>query len=224
MGRNDMNIMKNNKGFSLVEMMVVVGIVALIASMAVGISSKMFNRRTVDKLVSQVSSKLQLTRLNALRDGVEYMIAIEYHPGCEDITENGTTFNMCHFLQVIKSIGDSNRASSTFTVLDTYRVQFMEEITTNVDPGFIADGNGLEYIFQPTGRVTDGDGNAIAAGVETPFAVIPIATAKNVKKCGQVLVNAFGRVSLIHGNWDFDSSVCVPILDIAAGSPRPSPV
>ncbi|NIP50654.1 MAG: prepilin-type N-terminal cleavage/methylation domain-containing protein, partial [Phycisphaerae bacterium] len=66
------NIKNKEQGFTLVEAMVVVAIIAIIIGLAGGFSVKAGFRRNVDSATQRVSNTLQLTKLQAARNGVEF--------------------------------------------------------------------------------------------------------------------------------------------------------
>ena len=96
-----MVINKNKEaGFTLVELLVVTTIMAIIIALAGGFSYKAVYRRAVDSLTTRVANTLQLTKLRAARNGVEFRTRF---------VQSGNE------LQLITERGDSNIDSTIWT-------------------------------------------------------------------------------------------------------------
>ena len=67
-----MNRLENKKGFTIIEALVVVGIIALLVSMSGAIVSKYTVSRSFDNIMKDMSSTLQMAKMKAARHGVEH--------------------------------------------------------------------------------------------------------------------------------------------------------
>jgi Tfp pilus assembly protein FimT len=185
------------KGFTIVEALVVAGIIMMLAALAAGISSKAFSRRDADRTTTGISSELQLMRLSALRRGVEYRVRVEFEPGCR---EGGEFAGRCHFVAVTSSMGNSNRGSTAFSDVDTTVI--------NVNRNLTVTPSALTLTFQPNGMVPEGGGNIIVAPIEEAF------ERKLARRCGSITVDGFGRIVVVQGNWRPDDGTCLPIREV----------
>jgi len=96
-----MVIKKNKqKGFTLIEVIMVTLIIAIILAMGGAFSIKAGFRRAVDSTTTRVANTLQLTKLQAARNGVEFRTRFE---------QSGNQ------LQLITERGDSNIDSTVWT-------------------------------------------------------------------------------------------------------------
>ncbi len=175
------NRIKN--GFTLLELLVVVAVISIVVIMAGSLSSVFALRRDVDDVSYRIASTLNLVKLQALREGVEFRAQFTYNS--ENNTLSITTFR-----------GDSNRNSSIFTQLATQQISLINDYemtptTTSIEfnPNFTAGGAGSIQI-KP---ISD--------------------SSTKVKKCGNIVVSPFGRIRTIIGNWDTGSEECKPIID-----------
>ncbi len=79
-----------SKGFSLIELLMVVSIVVLLLALAGAFSPKSYHRRTVDSVTVRVANTLQLAKLRASRQGVEFRTRfIESEGNLRLVTERG---------------------------------------------------------------------------------------------------------------------------------------
>lgn len=67
-------MMNNNKGFSLIELMVVIAIVGIITSMAVPAFSKMMERNRLKTAVQSLQDDLQFARVQAIKKSQDVII------------------------------------------------------------------------------------------------------------------------------------------------------
>ncbi len=64
--------MNKNKGFTLLEIIIIVGIISIVTVMAVGISLKYATTKSVDSITHMVSSELNAARLQAQKNGLKF--------------------------------------------------------------------------------------------------------------------------------------------------------
>ncbi|MEM4407972.1 MAG: hypothetical protein QXI19_04440 [Candidatus Caldarchaeum sp.] len=188
--------MTTEKGFTIVEALVVAGIIMMLAALAAGVSSKVFSRRDADRATTGISSELQLMRLSALRSGVEHRVRVEFEPGCR---EGGELAGRCHFVVVTSSMGNSNRGSTAFSDIETTVI--------NVNRNLTVTPNTLTLTFQPNGIVPEGGGNIVVAPNDEAL------ERKLVERCGIITVDGFGRIVTVQGNWQADTETCTPIRE-----------
>jgi len=163
---------KNEKGFSLVELMVVVGMVAVLIAMTGSFSIKAGLRRSVDSLTTRVANELQTTKLRAARGGVEYRTRFVVSSG---------------ILELITERGDSNTDSTIWTT--DPRIPIIASI--KLDNSVVISNMPSLFEFNPNGT----------AGPPNNFAVIA-ESGTGVDRCGKVTVSSLGRISVIQGHWD----------------------
>ncbi|GIW46834.1 MAG: hypothetical protein KatS3mg078_0711 [Deltaproteobacteria bacterium] len=182
-------------GFSVTELLIVIGVMAVVLAIAGVLSSKVYSRRSVDSVLRNVSSALQIAKLKAARHGVEYRVELNYSPE-EKI------------LSIVTSRGKSNRGSTTYQeetqqtveVLDGFTVEFLKE-----EPDGVELSNIGVFDFNPNGTL--GEASEIIT-VE----IKPDSTS-SVKRCGQIVVSPFGRIRIVEGNWikSGQQQLCYPI-------------
>jgi len=177
-----MVINKNKEeGFSLVELLVVTTIMAIIIALAGGFSYKATYRRSVDSLTTRVANTLQLTKLRAASNGVEFRTRF---------VQSGNE------LQLITEMGDSNIDSTIWTT-DQNSVTSLK-IDSSVDISTMP--SLFEFNFRPNGTAAPFDG-VFNLNVDDNLTVLA-ASGTNVDRCGKVIVSVLGRISVIQGHWD----------------------
>lgn len=167
------------KGFTLTELLVVVGIMAIILALAGGFSYKAAYRRSVDSVTTRVANTLQLTKLQAARNGVEYRTSF---------VQSGDE------LQLITERGDSNSDSTVWLSNQN------SMISIDLDNSVVMSAMPSTCEFGPNGTAsitpnTPPNNNII---------ILPVA-GTDVDRCGQVIVSSLGRIATIQGHWDGSS-------------------
>ena len=179
-----MNLKKNKKGFNVIELLVVAAIISLIVVMAGSISGTFALRRTIDDVANRITSELNIAKLKAARDGVQYRTLINF-----DSTEQKIN---------IKSVrGDSNRAS-TFDNSDPVTEQDVKILS---DYEIIPSSVDTSIDFNPNGTVANA----------TTITMRPSDISSKVRKCAKIDITMFGQIRTIIGKWD--GSQCNPISD-----------
>lgn len=177
---------KEKRGFTLVELLIVTGIMVILIGMAALITDKYFNRRAIDRFTYDMSSALTLAKLQAARQGVEYQTDCAYDSSTNTMT-------------IQTKRGNSN-TNTDFTDSSNYDIVFDE--TMDIDPNYtISPDSTYQFHFNPGGTSTANTIN-----------LQPTESA-NIKKCGSLVVTPFGRISTIVGNWDSGTSTCIAIAD-----------
>lgn len=170
-------------GFSVTELLIVIGVMAVVLAIAGVLSSKVYSRRSVDSVLRNVSSALQIAKLKAARHGVKYRVELNYSPE-EKI------------LSIVTSRGNSNRGSTTYQEETQQTVEVLDGFTVEFS------GSGV-FDFNPNGTL---------GGASGTVEIKPDSTS-SVKRCGQIVVSPFGRIRIVEGNWikSGQQQLCYPI-------------
>ncbi|HEX3036937.1 MAG TPA: prepilin-type N-terminal cleavage/methylation domain-containing protein [Thermodesulfobacteriota bacterium] len=111
-----MTFISKKDGFSLIELLVIVGIIGILLAMGGIFSAKYANRRSVDRVTTTISSTLQLVKLKAGRQGLEYQAVLTYDPTAETLT-------------VVTERGNSNRGSTNYEEETSQTIEVVDGIT-----------------------------------------------------------------------------------------------
>jgi len=191
-----MKIKSNYKGFTLIELIVVAGIAAIVIGIgSFAITSKFAMRRSVDQVGGKINASLQIAKVRAARQGVEYCTVLSF-----DSNE--------HILTIENKRGDSNVGSTNYESESIQNLKVLSDYTI-IPPN-------IEIKFDPEGVIEDVDEDCISLDT-TPanvsITIDPIGTSSQIFKCGEVVVSALGRISFTIGNYNFTDNECKPILD-----------
>lgn len=216
---NELNNFKQNRGFSIVEMLIVTSVAAiLLAASSSYFSSNIVLRRSVDNITANVATTLQLIKLRAGRSGVEFRAVFSH---CTDVDETDADCFRCNTyadytagdeeINIIVERGDSNRGSGNWCIQSEQIKEFQSDLDF-VTTGNMSD-NPIAIAFLPTGLRSDFRDDA----ADETISIEPLVGAP-VDKCGIVEVTAVGGIRVVHGRWD--GTTCNAILDPA---PTPGP-
>jgi Tfp pilus assembly protein FimT len=126
-----MVIKKNRqKGFTIVEVVVILGVIAVILALGGVFSIKASFRRNVDSVTTRVANTLQLTKLQAARNGVEFRTRF---------VQSGNE------LQLITERGDSNIDSTV------WRSNLNSLVSVKLDTSVVISTMPSFYEFKPNG-------------------------------------------------------------------------
>ena len=169
------------KGFSLIELLFVIMILSIVIVIAGSFSSSVSSRRNIDSVTNSISSNIQISKLQAARDGVQHRVSLS-------ITGS--------ILEIVRERGDSNTVSNNWTELASQQVRLANnlivELPNEEDPT-------VPVIFNPTGSVQFEPADT----TEIPYTcVVKPDNSANYNRCGQVSVSNFGIIDIIKGNWD----------------------
>jgi len=178
------------KGFSLIELLFVLAILGVVIVIAGSFSSSASSRRKIDSVTNSISSNIQISKLQAARDGVQHRVRLSITDG---------------ILEIVRERGDSNTVSSKWTELASQKVRLANnlivELPNEEDPT-------VPVIFKPTGSVQFEP----ADPSEIPYTcVVKPDNSANHNRCGQVSVSNFGIIDIIKGNWN--GTECEQVTD-----------
>lgn len=176
-----------NKGFNVVELLISIGIIALLILLAGNISSKFFLRRSVDNITFQIGSLLNQTKLQAARQGVEHQITINYDRGNNTIILSNER-------------GDSNINSVIYQQLNSIQISVPDNYIVTLPRGRTTHS----FNFNP---------NNTLGGASGSIGIRPANIPARVSKCGRIVISPFGRIRTIIGRWNFNSDRCEGIKD-----------
>ena len=174
------------KGFTLIELLTILAVVSILIVMAGSFSSQFFQRREIDQITNYVSGDVQLTKLQAARDGVEYRFSLALSDD-EDI------------LEIKRERGNSNNLSSSWTEISSQEIRVENYIDITLVPP-----NPL--VIKPNGSVT-----ITPSSLTESSCVIRPKDGSKYKRCGQVSITRLGHLNIIKGNWD--GSNCKQLKD-----------
>ena len=169
------------KGFSLIELLFVTMVMGILIVIAGSFSSSYSSRKNIDKVTDSISSNIQISKLQAARDGVQHRVSLS-------ITGS--------ILEIVRERGDSNTVSNNWTELASQKVRLANnlivELPNEEDPI-------VPVIFNPIGSVQFEPADTS----EIPYTcVVKPDNLANYNRCGQVSVSNFGIIDIIKGNWD----------------------
>src|SRR3989337_3461431 len=202
-----MRLIEKRDGFSIMEALVVLGVISILVAMGGSLAVNFSIRKSVDRITGDICSSLQIAKLKAARQGVEYRTLFA---SCADLDTTDSNCFVCsdyddyiavppdETLTIIRERGNSNIGSTSWCVESNVTGKIPSKIT--LDLSSLQD-EPMRYSFNPDGTL----------GAES--GTVNINTTSDVKgqRCGRIVVTPFGRIRAIQGNWDTDSDTCKPI-------------
>src|SRR3989304_8066995 len=67
-----MRLIEETDGFSIVEALLVIGFIVILVAMGGTLAAKFSIRKSIDRITGDISSSIQIAKLKAARQGVEY--------------------------------------------------------------------------------------------------------------------------------------------------------
>jgi Tfp pilus assembly protein FimT len=175
-----MVIKKNRqKGFTIVEVVVILGVIAVILALGGAFSIKASFRRSVDSVATRVANTLQLTKLQAARNGVQFRTRF---------VQSGNE------LQLITERGDSNIDSTV------WRSNLNSLVSVRLDSSVVISNLPSLFEFRPNGTAAPADGD-FDLNDDDNFTVLA-ASGTDIDRCGKVILSELGRIAAIKGHWD----------------------
>ena len=201
-----MRLIENRDGFSIVEALVVLGVIGILVAMGGSLAANYSIRKSVDRITGDISSSLQIAKLKAGRQGVEYRTL--FASCAEDLDTTDPNCFVCpdytdyiagdETLTIIRERGNSNIGSTSWCVESNVTGKIPSKIT--LDLSSLQD-EPMRYSFNPDGTL----------GAESGTVNINPTSDVKGQRCGRIVVTPFGRIRAIQGNWDAASDTCKPI-------------
>ncbi len=187
-----MAFMVKKDGFTLIEILVVIGFVSILTVLGGTIAGKFAKRHSTDNITRTISSSLQLVKLKSAKQGVDYLAKLTF-----DSSKN--------LLTIETHRGNTNRGKSSCT--SCYSPETSQTIQVK-NPGVTVNPASQTFDFDPDGTVVDPNGNI---QLQPIIVTIQPTDGVNGKRCGRVTVLPIGRISVIEGTWNSSSSSCTPV-------------
>ncbi|MGH7799751.1 MAG: pilus assembly FimT family protein [Thermodesulfobacteriota bacterium] len=191
-----MRLIERRDGFGIVEALVVMGVIGILVAMGGSLAAKFSIRKSVDRITGDISSSIQIAKLKAARQGVEYRTL--FASCSEDLVTTGPNCTVCPdytdygagdgTLTIIRERGNSNNGSTNWCVEATTRDKMPSVITLDLST---MDNDPYRYVFNPNGTLGGSSGTL----------KIKPTSAERGKRCGKVVISPFGRIRVIQGNW-----------------------
>ncbi len=182
--------MKKN-GFSIIELVFVIASISILLGMAITITARFAERRSVDDITYKISSTISTARLLASRSGVEFETRLNFTE-----TENDKTLT----IKTFRGISNRNTDQEDFTEINSLEIPIAEDYT------IVPSCN--EFQFNPNGTL----------GVSQTIFIRPTDDGSSrISKCGKITLFRLGRVKTAIGNWDGDE--CNVIGDLQDNEP-----
>ena len=128
---------REEEGLTLIEILAVVAVMGVVIAIAGSISGEFAERRSVDRVTTAISSTLYISKLKALREGLEYQTILSYDPAGRTLT-------------IVTQRGDSNKKSNNYVELTSQ--------TINVRQGITVTPFNKTYNFNPNGTLGGASG------------------------------------------------------------------
>jgi len=193
-----------NDGISIIEILIVTGVIALIVTFAASMAGQHMTSRSLDDMMKNMSSTLQMAKMKASRHGVEYRavfsectVVDDTDPDCPVCTTYVDFATGDDTMTMSIERGNSNRGSSKWCIESTVTKKIHSHM--DLDMTAITENDPYRCGFNPNGFVVDANGTPVGAPI--PMSITPNSFAK-VNRCGSVEVKPIGGVTVLKGNWD----------------------
>ena len=196
-----MRLIEKRDGFSIIEALLVLGVISILIAMGGSLAVNFSIRKSVDRITGDISSSIQIAKLKAARQGVEYRTL--FASCADDLDTTDPNCLVCpdytdyiagdESLTIIRERGNSNNASTNWCVEATTRDKMPSVIT--LDMSSLLTTDPYRYTFNPDGTLDD-----IVIGTDDIVDIKPTSAVRG-KRCGQIRVELLGRVRFIQGNW-----------------------
>jgi prepilin-type N-terminal cleavage/methylation domain-containing protein len=225
----NMRSKETERGMTIIEVLVVAGIISLLAGIA-GIMVSRFNAsRSINDIARNISSTLQMAKMKSARDGVEYRAVFSR---CNNVDDGDPDCKVCtsytdfatgdDTLTVTLERGNSNRGSNKWCIVSSETKKMSNNFNLNMTD--MGETDPLRCGFSPKGFMVDQNGEPVttdpapdADQEKVSMLVTPTATSR-INTCGIVeLSPSFGRIDVVRGNWD--GTVCNPIREPSPTAP-----
>ena len=191
-----MRLIEKRDGFTIIEALLVLGVIGILVAMGGSLAANYSIRKSVDRITGDISSSLQIAKLKAARQGVEYRTL--FASCADDLDTTDPNCTVCPdytdyiagdgSLTIIRERGNSNNASTNWCVEATTRDRIPSNITLDLST---MDADPYRYVFNPNGTLGGSSGT---------LKIKPTSAVRG-KRCGKVVISPFGRIRVIQGNW-----------------------
>ena len=196
-----MRLIEKRDGFSIIEALLVLGVISILVAMGGSLAVNFSIRKSVDRITGDISSSLQIAKLKAARQGVEYRTL--FASCADDLDTTDPNCSVCpdytdyiagdETLTIIRERGNSNNGTPDdgWCVETTTRDKMPSELTLDLST---MDDDPYRYVFNPNGTL---------GGTSGTIDIKPtgISSENRGKRCGKIVVSPFGRIRAFQGNW-----------------------
>jgi Tfp pilus assembly protein FimT len=159
-------------------------IVAGMISMLAVIAGSMVGRFSVNRRVDNITRTISSTLQIAKLKSARHGVEYQAVMTYEE-SDNSLTITM--------QIGDSNRGSDNYTTETSQKLNVL---------------NGIK--ITPSNKIINFNPNGTLGGSSGSITIRPTGDTK-IRRCGRIIVTPFGRIRVLHGNWD--GTACKPIRE-----------
>jgi prepilin-type N-terminal cleavage/methylation domain-containing protein len=211
---------ESQEGMTLIEVLVVAGIVSLMVVLGGMMVSRFTISRSINDITRNISATLQMAKLKSARDGVEYRAVFSR---CTDIDDTDPDCKVCNDyndfaagderLTITLERGNSNKGSDKWCVVSSQTKKMTQNF--NLDLTDLTDMDETDPYrcgFSPKGLMVDQYGEPVTADEGTVSMLVKPTATSRVNACGIVeLSPSLGRINVVRGNWD--GTDCNPIRE-----------
>ena len=197
-------MLSKENAFSIIEVLMVAGIISLAAVMSGMVASRFFMSRRIDDIARNFTSTIQVAKMKSARNGVEYRAVFA---SCTNLNTASPNCPICNNYDNYETgdetmtftieRGDSNTGSNTWCVESTQSKKMSDQMIINM--AGMTENDPYQLGFNPRGFVVDSTGTPIE---EVQTMSINPSSISHVKRCGNVELSGLGRINVIQGNWD----------------------
>jgi Tfp pilus assembly protein FimT len=209
---------------TVIEALIVAGVISLLAGIAGLTVSRGYTRRTINVSARTISSSLQRAKLKSARDGVEYRAVFSR---CDDdVVDPDTGCKVCNDytdfaagddrLTISLERGNSNKGSTKWCIVSSQTKKMTKSFNLNMTD--LGETDPRRSAFSPKGFMVDQNGEPVTtdpapdADQETVSMLLTPTGTSRVNTCGIVeLSPSLGRINVVRGNWD--GTDCNPIRE-----------
>jgi prepilin-type N-terminal cleavage/methylation domain-containing protein len=215
---------ENQKGMTVVEVLIVAGVIGLLAGIAALMVSRFSASRSINDIAREISATLQMAKLKSARDGVEYRAVFSR---CDDIDDTDPDCKFCNSytdfdpsvddsLTISLERGNSNKGSTKWCIVSSQTKKMNKNYNLNMSD--MGETDPLRCGFGPTGFMVDQNGEPVTtdpapdADLEKVSMLVTPTSTSRVHSCGMVeLSPSLGKIDVVRGNWD--GTDCNPIRE-----------
>jgi len=219
----DMHSKETQRGMTIIEALIVAGVIALLAGIAGLMVSKFNASRSINDIAREISSTLQMAKMKSARDGVEYRAVFSR---CDAVDDTDPDCKFCtgytdfvlgdDKLTLTLERGNSNKGSTKWCIVSSQTKKMNQNFNVNMTD--MGETDPLRCGFGPKGFMVDQNGEPVTtdptpdADLEKVSMLVTPTVTSRVHTCGIVeLSPSLGRIDVVRGNWD--GTDCRPIRE-----------